>query len=156
MDMQTEPKGSEVRGVPEKLNSADIITVTARLAQVLAEEVDLLGQMKMGQIADLQKEKLFLTNTLEAYRKMVLKHPHLIETIPSQDRDDLRGVVQVFEDILAENHRRLQIAREVNMRVVQAVTEVVRDSSMSSVYDSGGVRGQMGGATISVTLNQTA
>lgn len=139
---------------PDKINVPDIITLTARLAQLLAEEVDLLGSMNIKQIKELQQEKLFITNALDAHRKVIAKHPHLKETIPSQDKADLEGVVRVFEDILEENHRRLQMAKEVNGMVVNAVTQVVRDAAMSNVYDGQGTKGALGADALSVTLNQ--
>src|SRR3954463_10295736 len=94
------------QSVPE-LKIRDTITLTARLAQLLAEEVDLLSEMKVSRIEALQQEKLFLVNALEAQRKLVDKYPQLSETIPSQDREDLREVVEVFDSILEENHRKL-------------------------------------------------
>src|SRR5690349_20065493 len=83
----------------------DVITLTARLAQLLAEEVDLLNDMKVSRIEALQQEKLFLVSALEAQRKLLDKYPHLTETIPSQDKADLQEVVDVFNEILEENHR---------------------------------------------------
>lgn len=140
----------------ETINAADIINVTARLAQLLAEEVDMLGTMRMKKVAELQQEKLFLINALESYRRNIDKHPHLVDTIPSRDKQDLEGVVRVFEDILAENHRRLLMAKEANMRVVGAITQVVKEHSMSSVYGEGGAPGALGNDALSITLNQTA
>lgn len=148
--------GMERVNIPEKLNASEIIHLTARLAQLLAEEVDLLGEMKIKKIEALQKEKLFLTSALEAHKKMLTRNPQLIDTIPSQDRRDLEGVVTVFEDILQENHRRLLRAKEVNMKIVQAVTEAVKDHSVSRVYGDNGVQGALGTESISITLNQTA
>jgi predicted nucleotidyltransferase len=46
--------------ITPELKIQDVITLTARLAQLLAEEVDLLGEMKVQKIEALQKEKLFM------------------------------------------------------------------------------------------------
>lgn len=142
--------------IPEKLNMQDIVTLTARLAQLLAEEVDQLKAMRLEKIRELQEEKQYLTQALEAHRRLLDKHPHLAETIPSRDRADLEGVVTVFQDILQENRRRLLMAREVNHRIVQAVTDVVREAAMSRVYDGRGAAGALGSDALSLTLNQTA
>jgi len=144
------------QSVPEKINAPDIINLTARLAQLLAEEADLLTHMNIGKIGELQQEKMFLTGALESHRRLLVKYPHLKETISHQERQDMEGVVQVFEDILTENHRRLLIAREANRRVVNTITKVVRENATSSVYDASGIRGALGSETLSVTLNQTA
>lgn len=136
------------------LKIKDTITLTARLAQLLAEEVDLLGDMKVAKIEALQKEKIFITNALEAQRKLVEKHPHLLETIPSQDKHDLQEVVDVFNNILQENHRKLMLAKEINHKIVQAITAVVKENSMSRVYDGKGTTGNQPYVTLSVTLNK--
>jgi len=139
----------------KKLDVRAIITVTARLAQLLAEEVDLLAEMKVAKVKDLQNEKLFLTNALEAQKKLIAKKPEVMETIPSQDRHDLEEVVEIFNNVLEENHRKLMVAKEINQRIVQAVTSVVKDQSKSKVYDGKGVNGVAPYESLSVTLNQT-
>jgi flagellar biosynthesis/type III secretory pathway chaperone len=138
-----------------EIKTQDIITLTARLAQLLAEEVDLLSEMKVSKIEALQKEKLFLINALDSIRRQAEKMPQFSETIPSQDRKDLQEVVDVFNNILEENHRKLLMAREVNHKIVQAITEVVREHTASKVYDVRGVNGLAPYSTLSVTLNQT-
>ena len=145
----------EVRSiVPTEVRIQDVITLTARLAQILAEEVDLLTEMKIPKIEALQQEKLFLTNALEAQRKQLEKHPHMRETIPSADKEDLRRVMDVFNDILEENQHKLLLAKEVNYKIVQAITDVVRTSTRSNVYDGRGTSGFAPYETLSVTLNK--
>lgn len=151
--MSAEAKMSDIN-VPN-INVKDVINLTARLAQLLAEEVDLLGEMKVAKIEALQKEKLFLVNALERQRKLLDKHPHLIETIPSQDTKELEEVVNVFNDILAENHRKLLLAKEVNHKIVQAITDVVKETVASQSYDGRGSHGAAPYQTLSVTLNET-
>lgn len=133
----------------------DVITLTARLAQLLAEEVDLLGGMKVAKIDALQQEKLFLVNALHAHKKLIDKHPHVIDTIPSQDKHDLQQVVEVFNNILEENHRKLLLAKEVNHKIVEAITSVVKDANRKKSYDDRGISGAAPFETLSVTLNQT-
>lgn len=141
---------------PENINIHDVINLTARLAQLLAEEVDLLGGMKISRVQALQKEKQFILGALEAHKRTLESHPHLSESIPSRDKADLQAVVKVFEDILEENHHRLMVARDVNHRIVNAITEVVRENSVSRVYGASGTMGALGGDHLSITLNHTA
>ncbi len=149
--MSSEPKTPAAA----ELKIQDVITLTARLAQLLAEEVDLLGEMKVAKIEALQREKLFLVNALEAQRKLIDRNPNLVETIPSQDKKDLQEVVDVFNNILAENHRKLLLAKEINHKIVQAITDVVKQSTRSKVYDGKGATSQAPYETLSVTLNKT-
>lgn len=137
-----------------KIKIQDVITITARLAQLLAEEVDLLGEMKVDKIEPLQQEKLFLVNALDANRKLLDRHPHLLETIPSQDKHDLREVVEVFNEMLEENHRKLLVAKEINHKIVQAITDVVKEHTMSRVYDGTGSTSNAPYESLSVTLNK--
>lgn len=133
----------------------DVVMLTARLAQLLAEEVDLLGDMKLKRIEELQSEKIFLTNALEAQRKMIERHPHVMETIPSRDKKDLEDVAEVFQNILVENHRKLLLAKEVNHKIVQAITEVVKETTQSRTYNGSGYTGAAAFNTLSVTLDKT-
>ena len=138
-----------------KLKIQDVITLTARLAQLLAEEVDMLSEMKVSRIEALQQEKIFLTNALQAQRKLVERHPALLETIPSQDRKDLEEVVEVFNNILEENHRKLLMAKEVNNKIVEAITAVVKENTQSRNYGIHGKTNNKPYDTLSVTLNKT-
>lgn len=133
----------------------DVIMLTARLAQILAEEVDLLKEMKVKQIEGLQKEKIFITNALEAQRKMIDRHPYIMDTIPSRDKKDLEDVAEVFQNILEENHRKLLLAKSVNHKIVEAITEVVKETTQSRVYNGSGYTGAAAFNTLSITLNQT-
>lgn len=136
-----------------ELKIQDVITLTARLAQLLAQEVDLLKEMKIKDIEALQNEKIFITNALEAQRKLLSKHPHMLDTIPSQDRHDLEAVADVFNDILAENQRKLLLAREVNNKIVSAIKEVVREHTTSKTYNGGGATHYAQFENMSVTLD---
>lgn len=133
----------------------DVVLLTARLAQLLAEEVDLLGDMKIKKIEALQQEKIFLTNALEAQRKLIERHPYMMDTVPSRDKRDLEEVAEVFQNILEENHRKLLLAKEINHKIVQAITEVVKETTQSRTYNGSGYTGMAAFNTMSVTLNKT-
>lgn len=138
--------------IPE-LKIQDVMTLTARLAQLLAEEADFLSAMKLMEVEKLQHEKIFITNALDAQHRLLARHPHLSETIPSQDKEDLKRIIDVFNDMLEENHRRLLLAREVNHKIVGAIKEVVRESTTSKTYSGDGVTHYAPYETISITLN---
>jgi hypothetical protein len=153
--MNDEAKKTEApRKEPPKLKVQNVITLTARLAQILAEEVDLLSNMKVADIKTLQAEKLFLINALEAQRKLVEKHPELLDTIQLHDKRDLQEVVKVFNNILEENHRKLLVAKEVNRKVVQAITDVVTRQTRRMAYNRNGTTGSAPFEALSVTLNE--
>lgn len=148
----TQPRTAQA---DKEIRIQDVVTLTARLAQILAEEVDLLNEMKVSKIADLQKEKLFLISSLEAQKKRLKENPGFSETIPSRDKQDLQEVIHVFNDILEENNHKLKVARKVNEKIVQAITSVVRDSTKSAAYGRQGTNGSSPFSSLSVTLNET-
>jgi hypothetical protein len=90
---------------------------------------------------------------LEAQKKLLARHPHLRETIPAQDNEDLKRVVEVFNNILAENHRKLLLAKEVNHKIVSAIKEVVRDHTTSKTYGDDGMTHYAPFETLSITLD---
>lgn len=137
-----------------QINMVDVITLVARLAQLLAEEADLLAGMKVAKIEGLQQEKLLLVSALETQRKLLDKHPQMLDSISSQDRADLRSVIEVFNAVLEENYRRLLMAKQVNHRVVEAITEVVTESARSGTYNERGERGEADAKSLSITLNK--
>lgn len=134
---------------------ADLITVTARLAQLLAEEVDLLKEMKVKDMERLQKEKIFLTNALEAQHRWLQKNPQALNLITPAQRTELAAVNKVFQEILRENHQRLLTAREVNGRIVQAIRSVADEHSGQRVYNQQGTMFTPGVKSLSITLNQS-
>ncbi len=146
--------GEPRRAQTTSFNIADVITLTARLAQVLAEEVDLLREMKVSKIEALQKEKLFLTGALEAYRKLLDRHPEIRQSMTAQEKTDLREVSQVFAGVLKQNHERLLMAKEVNHRIVQAIRSCVSEQNGHRIYNHRGYNSVPGSQSLSVTLNK--
>ena len=136
------------------IDAKDLSMLTARLAQVLAEEVDLLKASKVSDIAKLQEEKLFLIDALEVHKTILKQRPELLDTIPSRDKHDLKQVVDIFEEILRENHQRLLVAKEINEQVVKAISEVVAEKSRKPYYGKHGVTESGVFEHHSVTLNQ--
>lgn len=132
----------------------DVIALTARLAQVLAEEADFLEQMQVHKIEPLQKEKVMLTNALELMKKQMHRHPEMMEEMDPQQAEDLREVVGVFNHVLEENYKRLNVARQVNQRVVQAITDVVSEQSNKESYNQKGKSNSAATQSVSVTLNE--
>lgn len=137
-------------------NVNDIIALTARLAQVLAEEADFLESMNIQKVGELQKEKLLLTSALEREKKLIMKNPNALRDVSAEDKQDLLSVMEIFNAILAENYRRMLVAREVNSRVVDAIGQVVNEATANSVYDKKARPDHVAREQLSVTLDQKA
>ena len=134
----------------------NIIAQTARLAQVLAEEADQLEAMNIKKVGYLQKEKLLLTGALEREKKLLDRYPASLTSMTEEDKQDLRSVMEIFNVILAENYRRLLVAREVNGRVVDAISDAVNEATANSVYDKKAKPDHVARENLSVTLDEKA
>lgn len=138
---------------PQSINMENVMALVARLAQILALEVDHLAEMDVKGIEPLQNEKKWLTKAVELQLKRVQKFPYLLEEITYEEREDFRDLVAVFNEIKLENNRRLLAAKVVNERVVQAITEVVNEHNRKPSYDIKGIPEEKMDS-VSVTLNE--
>lgn len=153
---QIQPQAATQAQLPSEASVNDIIALTARLAQVLAEEADLLAEMNIKRVGELQKEKLLLTSALEREKKLLAKNPRALHEISEEDRQDLLAVIEIFNTILAENYRRLLVSRDVNAHVVDAIGEVVHEATTNSVYDKKARPDNVARERLSVTLDEKA
>jgi len=137
-----------------RVDMESVIALTARLAQVLAEEADLLAEMRVREIEGLQKEKLQLLDALEAQKRYIDRNPEILVDVSDDDCLELAQIIEIFQTVMKENHRRLLIAREVNRKVVEAITEVMADAAKNGMYDKKGMPDRVAGS-LSMSLNQT-
>jgi flagellar biosynthesis/type III secretory pathway chaperone len=139
---------------PNKLDVESIIALTARLAQLLAQEADMLTEMRVRDIEKLQKEKLLLVDALEAQKRHVERNPYLLNTISDSEALEMAQIIEIFHKIMTENHHRLLIAKEVNQKVVEAIADVVNEAAGSGFYDKHG-KTESSPRPVSVSLNKT-
>ncbi|MBY0356051.1 MAG: hypothetical protein K2Q12_10055 [Rickettsiales bacterium] len=125
----------------DSVNVETIIVLTARLAQVLAEEADMLADMRIATIDALQREKLLLAGALAKQKKLFERFPHKLHDIDEEERERLEQIIEIFESVMKENYRRLLIAREVNRKVVEAIAEAVNEASAQALYNNKGMSG---------------
>lgn len=138
----------------DAINVEDVITLTARLAQVLAEEADLLADMRLAGIEALQREKMLLARALEKQKKLYDRFPHKRDEIDGEERERLEQIISIFESIMRENYRRLLIAKEVNRKVVEAIADAVSDAAAQGLYDKHGAASVATQSGVSVTVDK--
>jgi ABC-type Zn uptake system ZnuABC Zn-binding protein ZnuA len=139
--------------MPQEINIHNIMALTARLAQVMAEEADYLAEMRIKEIEPLQKEKVTIAKAMELQIKRIQKYPHLLDTIHPDDLDEFSQLAAIFDEIKQENYSRLVAARAVNQQIVEAITEVVNEQNKKPTYTEGGINGAQFDS-LSVTLNK--
>ena len=133
----------------------DMIAIVARLAQLLAEEVDCLDEMRISDIETLQEEKRRLSRTLEMMKREVERFPEMKNSFAEEDIAVFNEVSEIFDEVLQENHRKLLVAKEVNFCMVQAISDVVKEEMVRHGYNQRGTKGAMRGAAPSISLNKT-
>lgn len=137
------------------INLSEMIAATARLAQILAEEVDCLDEMRITDIEKLQDEKRRLTKGLEIMKREVERNPEIAKTFAAEDVAAFHEVSKIFDEVLQENHRKLLVAKEINFRVVQAISDVVKEESQRIGYTQRGKQPSARDTAASISLNKT-
>lgn len=137
----------------DKIKAADITTTVGRLAKLLAQEAELLKQMKIRQVGELTEEKVKLMNLLDFFKKELLRKPELKDSFAENEKEELKRTWKIYQEILRENFRRLMVATEVNAKVVEAIKDAVAAATASGVYGDKGGQTEMKTLT-PLTLNQ--
>lgn len=125
----------------------------SRLAQILAQEVDLLDAMNILAIGGLQDEKKALIDALEKQKKMIARRARLLRALSEDEREDLRELVHLFEAVMQENYKRLLVAREVNSKVVAAITDLANENARQCFYTNKGHHG--GDPSVSLSMSRS-
>lgn len=136
-----------------------LITVTARLIEVMNREIELLRSMRPSAIETLQAEKTALVQAYDEHIAQLKTDPESIGTIEPVLRDELWRTSRSFETVLAENERALRAAAEANDRLVRAVVTAAQSQARAHApYDRSAGRAAKptrgGNKAISLTLDR--
>lgn len=138
-----------------EVNLPNMIQVMIKLARILAEEVDCLDTMRIKDMEALQEDKWRYTRILDFMKRYVDEHPAIRDTFLEEDKETFREVAAIFNEVLAENHEKLLVAKEINHLMVEAIAEVVREESQKVGYSARGITGETMRGAPSISLNQT-
>lgn len=141
--------------VRTQVDLSDVITVTVRLAQLLAQEVDYLDAMKIRELEGLQEEKRKLAKALVMMKREIERNPDVKKSFKPADVDTFTRVSEIFDGVLEENYRKLLVSKEINLRIVQAISDVVKEETLRTGYNKKGLKGHQREAPPSVSLNET-
>jgi methionine-rich copper-binding protein CopC len=134
----------------------EVLAVTARLGDLLRRESEFLRQMNISAAAGLQDEKLKLTSWLEAQQKLINVKPELRDLITEEERLAIEELAVEFNDAVADNFQQVSIARMINQKVVQAMTDALRDTQHPTIYNAQGASALKAETMISYNLDQKA
>lgn len=125
-------------GISDTIQIKEIIAVTARLKQVLKQESEFLRQMQIRKAGTLQDEKNKLISWLEAQKKIIALNPQMKHGMHEDDHQAMSDLVDDFSKVVEENYHQASIAKAVNERVVQAVTDAMQARANVNIYNANG------------------
>ena len=134
----------------------DLISVSDHLADILYEESEYLRTMQLSKIIPLHEEKLRLTHQLESYQRLLEENPDILRKADAKTLEHFRAVSDEFTAIMKENFRLNAVARTVNQRVVQAISDAMFETQRIGSYNRQGTTSMTGDLTLSFNLNQRA
>lgn len=111
-----------------KFSFADMIAGIEQLTELLREENKLLAGMRVKAIGELQERKGQLAWLLDLQKQHLAKNPELLASLDADSRLLITRLASDMEKALTENFHRLQSARIINQKIVQAVTAALSDS----------------------------
>lgn len=138
-----------------QVNLHDLTSLIIRLAQILAQEVDALENMRIKEIEGMMEDKNRLVRTIAAMKRELDRTPDFLDNCHPEEVESFRKVSRIFEHIMNENHRKLLVAKEINGSIVQAISEAVREEALRTGYNRKGKSGVDRDLTPSVSLNKT-
>ncbi len=138
----------------DALPIGEMIDVTARLTELLNEEIAYLDAMQIVRAGELQPEKIALTQVLEAQKKLIDTQPELLEQISDAERLELRETILDFNTALQRNVALVAVAKAVNQRVVTAVLDTLAEQQSTGAYTKLGVTASSPQGGMSISLNQ--
>lgn len=127
MNTGTLPLPRRAGATPHKASIDGLIDIASRLITLLGRETLLLRQMKIGEIAGLQDEKLSLTRAYEARMRALNEDGAELRAVDQAIRDELKATVNRFEDAANANAIAVHAAQEANQRLMQAIVDIVSE-----------------------------
>jgi flagellar biosynthesis/type III secretory pathway chaperone len=106
---------------------SDLIGATNRLVEVLDREVVLLHEGKPQALATLAPEKARLLQVYEANAAGLRNDPSVLKSANPKEKDEVMTAATKLERAIQNNMRALEVARDVNRRLVDTIVQAVTD-----------------------------
>lgn len=119
-------------GYTEQLTDFDleqIATVTARLNELVQQDLQSLKRMRIGKIKDTHREKLELASILEGYKNALKANPDLLKTLSSEALDKARSQTKLFNESLQQGHKEYKKAHTAHGAVLDLIRDVVSEKT---------------------------
>jgi len=128
--------------IAAKISFEGVVGDIANLATMLIEETELLKDMKVKEVGERYEEKMKLIRRLEIQNNFISKNPAVIQDKKPEDIEDFIRVGGMIDQIVRENFNEVLKAKEVNQRVVEAVSqELAKHEVRATGYKNDGTEG---------------
>lgn len=125
--------------------ASDLIMVASRLVVLMEQEIAILHEMKVADIADLQSEKELLVRAYLEHARALEEAPGRLATVAPAIRQELQRVLEQFRAAVGHNERALRAAHEANAHLVKAVVDAVNmKRGEAATYTSAGTLNSRG------------
>ncbi len=114
--------------LPE-FNLDEIMAVTARLSELVKDDLMSLKQMRIGKIKDTHKEKLELAGILEGYKNALKANPELLKKFSKEALEEAKSKSKSFDATLQEGHKELKKAHTAHGAVLDLIRSVVSEKT---------------------------
>jgi hypothetical protein len=135
---------------PDRKAFEELISVASRLTALLQRENECLAKYDVRAISALQADKQTLTQTYCLRVHELKKSPAALAAVTQTVRDEIKKVMQQFDEVVRQNERALRATREANERVLAAIVDAAnkqqpqttatysRTGAMARAYGSSG------------------
>jgi len=121
----------------------DVIVISQHLAELLTVENTALREHRPGEVQNLLSKKEELSRAYESRISGLAEHagPELMATVDPAVKSQLRASIERIQLLSAENTTLLEVAMEVNRRVLHEVAEAVKSTGSQTGYTASGTMG---------------
>jgi flagellar biosynthesis/type III secretory pathway chaperone len=134
----------------------DLLAATTRLTELMREEGALLDVARYRDIAGLHGEKESLLKLLETHQERLQGNALGLQQFEVAKREELLRRTDALAEMAVENGRKLAVARAVNGRIMQAITDVMSDQQRPNTYGKNGLSAPPDRLSLSFSLNERA
>ena len=118
-----------------------LVRVGSRLVELMEREIEMLRDMRPGELETLQVEKTALVVAYEESLAAIKDDPKLIAACAPPIKDELMRVAAKLNATVAANERAITAARAANERLLKAVVDAVAaDRDRAAGYSRNGTR----------------
>ena len=110
----------------------ELIGVSESLIHVMTQEIELLKDGKVSEIASLQEQKASLAGIYENHLRTAAVEPGTFAGLEPGVRSNLEQVSVRFQQAAAENANAVRAAMEMNARLVKVIADSVTSAAPSA------------------------